>query len=71
MKIIVGVQKEQGVELVGNLEGTAPLTFENEQEALDFMVKESKMPEEFIKMLFQFYELTDEELADLIAKNAE
>lgn len=67
MKIIVGQESEQGIEIVGNKEENTPLVFDTAEEAVDYMVQETNLPIPLVSAIFNFYEVTDEELAEMIA----
>lgn len=69
MKIIVGQTNEQGVQIMANDEGNAPLVFEDMEDATSFVVEATKLPPELVAVLFQFYEITDEELQELVERN--
>jgi len=70
MNIIVGVQSEQGMEIMGTKEGK-PLVFTNEEQAVEFLTKETGLTEEIIALMFSFADVTDEELAEINEAMAE
>ncbi len=68
MKVIVAQQTEQGMEIVGNEEGNGPLVFDNIEQATERLVSATGLPAEVLSVIFNFYELTEEELEELIER---
>jgi hypothetical protein len=64
MNIIIGVQGQDGMEIMGTKEGK-PLIFENEELAVEFLLKETDLDKGIIKTLFVFADITEEDLTEI------
>ena len=69
VNIIVAVPSEQGMEVMGNAEGTDVMVFSTQEEAFETLSRMIGMPAELLPMMgFQLFALSDEELDELRAE---
>ena len=69
-KIIVAVQAEGGYEVVGDPETNLPLVFDDTEQATAFLVGKSGLPEQLIEQMFNFVEVTPEQLEEVMGQLA-